>query len=176
MQASECPPVEAILRFARVPEETEKREANMSDKTIQAIEDYLSEIGKIRVTHAGTGETSYYPPLSGLLNAIGDTLSPKVRCVIQLQNQGAGMPDGGMFTADIYLNEHCCWRNVPASVWEYTIGGYPVIKKWLSYREKALLGRGLTIDEVRYVTETARRIAALIALQPALDANYHSNE
>ena len=73
---------------------------------------------------------------------------------------------------DIYLNEHCCWRNVPASVWEYTIGGYPVIKKWLSYREKALLGRGLTIDEVRYVAETARRIAALIALQRSLDENY----
>ena len=128
------------------------------------------------LARAAQGETSYYPPLSGLLNAIGETLSPKVCWVIQLQNRGAGMPDGGMFTADIYLNEHCCWRNVPASVWEYTIGGYPVIKKWLSYREKALLGRGLTIDEVRYVTETARRIAALIALQPALDANYHFNE
>jgi hypothetical protein len=76
---------------------------------------------------------------------------------------------------DIYLNEHCCWRNVPAFVWEYTIGGYPVIKKWLSYREKALLGRGLTIDEVRYVTETARRIAALLALNPELDENYGKN-
>ena len=72
----------------------------MSTNHIHAVEDYLSEIGKIRATHAGTGETSYYPPLSGLLNAIGETLSPKVRCVIQLQNRGAGMPDGGMFTAD----------------------------------------------------------------------------
>ena len=62
---------------------------------------------------------------------------------------------------------------MPVAVWEYTLGGYPVIKKWLSYREKTLLGRALSIDEVRYVTETARRIAALIALQPALDANYH---
>ena len=61
---------------------------------------------------------------------------------------------------------------MPVAVWEYTIGGYPVIKKWLSYREKALLGRGLTIDEVRYVAETARRIAALIALQRSLDENY----
>jgi len=37
-----------------------------------------------------------------------------------------------------------------------------------------LLGRGLTVAEVRYVTETARRIAALLALQPALDANYRA--
>lgn len=59
-------------------------------------------------------------------------------------------------------------------MWNYTIGGYQVIKKWLSYREKPLLGRGLTPDEVRYVTEMARRIAALIALQPALYANYRN--
>ena len=57
-------------------------------------------------------------------------------------------------------------------MWNYTIGGYQVIKKWLSYREKPLLGRSLTPDEVRYVTEIARRLAALIALQPSLDANY----
>ena len=74
---------------------------------------------------------------------------------------------------DVFLNDTACWRNVPATVWDYTIGGYQVIKKWLSYREKPLLGRGLTPDEVRYVTEMARRLAALIALQPSLDANYH---
>ncbi len=73
---------------------------------------------------------------------------------------------------DIYLNGIACWRNVPKAVWEYTIGGYQVIKKWLSYREKELLGRGLTPDEARYVTEMKRRIAALVALQPTLDQNY----
>jgi len=75
---------------------------------------------------------------------------------------------------DIFLNDVSCWRNVPGAVWEYTIGGYQVIKKWLSYREKPLLGRGLTSDEVRYVTEIARRLAALIALQPSLDENYRN--
>ena len=73
---------------------------------------------------------------------------------------------------DIFLNDVACWRNVPEAVWDYTIGGYQVIKKWLSYREKPLLGRGLTPDEVRYVTEMARRLTALIALQASLDANY----
>ncbi len=73
---------------------------------------------------------------------------------------------------DIFLNEVACWRNVPETVWEYTIGGYQVIKKWLSYREMPLLGRGLTPDEVRYVTEMARRLSALIALKTSLDANY----
>jgi len=93
--------------------------------------------------------------------------------------EGVTMPGRGKVESaggalDIYLNGLTCWRNVPAPVWEYTIGGYQVIKKWLSYREKPLLGRGLTVPEVRYVTETARRIAALLALQPELDANYRA--
>jgi hypothetical protein len=73
---------------------------------------------------------------------------------------------------DIYLNESACWKDIPVEVWNYTIGGYQVIKKWLSYREFALLGRALTPEEAREVTHTARRIAALILLEPELDANY----
>ncbi len=89
------------------------------------------------------------------------------------------MPGKGKIAArgealDIYLNDMCYWSNIPKSVWEYTIGGYQVIKKWLSYREKSLLGRGLTIEEIRYVTEMTRRIAALIALGSSLDANYRA--
>lgn len=45
-------------------------------------------------------ETSFYPALERLLTAIGKTLSPKVRCVINLANRGAGLPDGGLFSAD----------------------------------------------------------------------------
>lgn len=80
----------------------------------------------------------------------------------------------GEKTCDVYLNDVAFWRNVPAKVWAYTLGGYQVMKKWLSYREKALLGRALTIDEVSEVTHMARRIAALLLLQPALDANYRA--
>jgi hypothetical protein len=78
----------------------------------------------------------------------------------------------GESTHDVYLNNAACWRNVPEKVWDYTIGGYQVIKKWLSYREHALLGRALTAEEAREVTRMASRIAALILLQPELDANY----
>ena len=45
-------------------------------------------------------------------------------------------------------------------------------KKWLSYREHKLLGRSLSVDEARYVTEAARRIAAILLLGPELDRNY----
>ena len=73
---------------------------------------------------------------------------------------------------DIYLNDVAYWRCVPANVWRYTIGGYQVIKKWLSYRERALLGRDLKPEEARYVTEMVRRISALVLMQPELDVNY----
>ena len=75
-------------------------------------------------------------------------------------------------TFDIYLNEFACWENVPTAVWEYTIGGYQVIKKWLSYRERDVLGRDLTVDEAREVMGIIRRIAALLLLGPELDSNY----
>lgn len=78
----------------------------------------------------------------------------------------------GRVTHDVYLNDHACWQNVPEKVWDYTIGGYQVIKKWLSYREFGLLGRALTPDEAREVTHMARRIAALLLLGLELDANY----
>ena len=73
---------------------------------------------------------------------------------------------------DVYLSDLAYWRCVPARVWTYTIGGYQVMKKWLSYRERALLGRDLKTDEARYVTEMTRRIAAILLLEPALDENY----
>jgi hypothetical protein len=80
----------------------------------------------------------------------------------------------GETTCDIYLNNVACWKNIPRSVWNYHIGGYQVIKKWLSYRERELLGRALTVDEAREVTGMARRIAAIVLLEPALDANYQA--
>jgi len=78
----------------------------------------------------------------------------------------------GKSTYDIYLSDRAYWKNVPSGVWNYHIGGYQIIKKWLSYRESGLLGRDLKPEEARYVTEMVRRIAAILLLQPALDANY----
>jgi hypothetical protein len=78
----------------------------------------------------------------------------------------------GEQAVDVYLNDVAYWRGVPSGVWSYTIGGYQVMKKWLSYREKPLLGRDLKVDEVREVQMMARRIAAILLLQPQLDANY----
>jgi hypothetical protein len=61
---------------------------------------------------------------------------------------------------------------VPGAAWDYKIGGFQVLRKWLSYRDKRALGRDLTTAEARIFTAITRRLCALILLGPDLDANY----
>jgi hypothetical protein len=78
----------------------------------------------------------------------------------------------GQHCVDVYLNGDAYWAAVPVKVWEYTLGGYVVLKKWLSYREEPLLGRPLHEDEARYFAQVVRRITAILLLSSALDASY----
>ena len=64
-----------------------------------AVQAYLSDLRTIRASGGATGERSYYPPLSNLLNAVGAALRPKVACVTELADHGAGHPDLGLYTA-----------------------------------------------------------------------------
>jgi hypothetical protein len=94
------------------------------------------------------------------------------------QTLGLGLDDTlallGDTTYDLHLNDTTCWANIPAQVYAYTIGGYQVIKKWLSYRHQDVLGRALHEREALEVTQMARRIAALILLQPTLNTSYRA--
>ncbi len=72
------------------------------------------------------------------------------------------------------LNGETFWSAIPIDVWYYTLGGYQVLKKWLSYREHSLLGRPLHEDESKYFAQVVRRIAAILLLGPALDASYQA--
>ena len=77
---------------------------------------------------------------------------------------GDAAPILGRTTFDIYLNRNAFWRNVPAAVWTYKLGGYQVLKKWLSYRERSVLDRALTPHEMQYFSDVARRIAAMLTI------------
>jgi hypothetical protein len=207
---------------------------------------YFRDLRDIYNTGSAVRETSYYSAFEAMANAYGKELKPRVRCVINLQNKGAGIPDAGFFTSEqfqrgenqpregqkplrgcaeikstkddvlkIAETEHVAkyiahygavlvtnyrdflligkdangnaeqlerfsfgdteadfWRNIPRAVWEYTIGGYQVIKKWLSYRESELLKRALTLAEANEVRDTARRITAILLASAELDRNY----
>ena len=59
--------------------------------------EYLNELHMI--SGVGVPETSGYPALRNLLNAVGDTLEPKIAAVMHPANSGAGIPDGGLFSS-----------------------------------------------------------------------------
>ena len=82
----------------------------------------------------------------------------------ELDALGGATTTLGETTFDVYLNKRAYWRNVPAAVWNYKLGGYQVLKKWLSYRERKVLGRPLLPEEARHFTNTARRIAGILGV------------
>ena len=105
--------------------------------------------------HFGTGEAV----MPGVGKAAERDYTDEERAVL-----ANAVPTLGDTTFDVYLNQRTYWRNVPAAVWNYQLGGYQVLKKWLSYRESKVLGRPLQGQEVQHFTDTARRIAAILRL------------
>ena len=105
--------------------------------------------------HFGQGEAV----MPGQGRVVERPYTPEERAAL-----GAALPAPGETTFDVYLNDRAYWRNVPAAVWGYKLGGYQVLKKWLSYRERGVLGRALSASEVAHFAETARRVAALLGL------------
>ncbi len=128
---------------------------------------------KVRVDLKGLGELALKP------GEKTPDLSLKARWGYAGQN-GVTMPGPGQTSTgtrgdgfiDIHLNATTRWKDVPVAVWSYTLGGYQVLKKWLSYREVDLLGRALTSDEAQQFTHHVRRIAAILSLHTELDSHY----
>jgi hypothetical protein len=169
-------------------------EEGVDGVTVGAIGDQLRYVGAVahvagkpldptedlKVTagwgHAGKGGVT----MPGKGRIIERDYTPDERKAIERGRQLLGLTDEqalahlGERTCDVYLNNVAYWKNIPARVWEYTIGGYQVIKKWLSYRELELLGRPLSPDEAREVMNISRRIAAIILLEPSLEVNYEA--
>ena len=103
--------------------------------------------------HHGQGDAV----MPGQGRAVGRAFTPEEHAAMS-----NALPALGDATFDVFLNGDALWRNVPPAVWTYKLGGYQVLKKWLSYRERSILGRALRAEEVQYVAETARRIAAIV--------------
>jgi len=103
--------------------------------------------------HFGTGDAV----MPGKGRAVERPFNPEER-----NDMGDDLPTLGETTFDIYLNANAYWRNIPAAVWNYKLGGYQVLKKWLSYREQKILGRPLRLEEVKYFSEMTRRISTIL--------------
>ena len=113
-------------------------------KLVSAVEDYLTDLRRIRASGGGTGERSYYPPLTNLLNAVGGVLKPKVFCISELAQQGAGHPDIGLYAAKQVQKGKPRQGQIPEcgvlevksagdDAW-LTVGSDQVSKYWSKYR------------------------------------------
>lgn len=82
-------------------------------------------------------------------------------------------PNWGQVTGDLFLNERVFLTHVPEQVWRYELGGYPVLKKWLGYRQaNRRANEPLALLELDQLREMIHRIAALLVLRAELDAAY----
>lgn len=68
----------------------------------------------------------------------------------------------------IYLNDDLCIKEVPESVWNYTIGGYQVLDKWIKYRVDYTCSR----EELEHLVKVCNVLQKTISLQKELDIIY----
>jgi hypothetical protein len=81
----------------------------------------------------------------------------------------------GARTGDLYINDDAFFSNVPEAVWGYQLGGYPVLKKWLGYRQMDRRdNEALTDSERKWFRQIVQRIAALLALGLELNLLYQA--
>ena len=142
-----------------------------------AVETYFSDLGRIRASGGATGELSSYGPLANLLNAIGAALKPKVFCVGELADQGAGRPDFGLYAAKQVQKGHPREGQAPergvvevkaigADPW-LTADGTQVSRYWSRYRLVLVTN---TCDFLLVGEDAAGRPAKLETFRLAEDA------
>lgn len=68
----------------------------------------------------------------------------------------------------IYINDSQYFEGIEPQVWEYYIGGYQVLDKWLKDRK----GRSLSSEEVKHYCKVATALEATIQLQSQIDNLY----
>lgn len=72
----------------------------------------------------------------------------------------------GYQNGSVFINPDQYFKDVPASVWTHTIGGYQPAEKWLKDRR----GRTLTTDDLRHYQRMLIAITETQSLMPQIDA------
>ena len=70
--------------------------------------------------------------------------------------------------ASLWINKTQCFRPVPQNVWDFHIGGYQVLDKYLKSRK----GRTLSLDEINHVAAITGSLSFTIAQMAKIDKAY----
>jgi predicted helicase len=68
----------------------------------------------------------------------------------------------------VWINKTQCFKPVPQAVWDFHIGGYQVLEKYLKSRK----GRVLSLDEINHVASVAASLAFTSAQMAQIDKAY----
>jgi len=70
----------------------------------------------------------------------------------------------------VYINDSQYFEGIEREVWEYQIGGYQVLGKWLKDREK------LSLDDIKHYCQIATALEETIEIQRDIDNIYLDTE
>lgn len=94
--------------------------------------------------------------------------SAKGRYVLRENETLLGEPVGNLF-----INDHAYFADVPQSAWQLELGGYPVLRKWLGYRQfDRNDSRPLSLADQGVFRSIVKRLSALVLLGSELDDLY----
>ncbi len=68
----------------------------------------------------------------------------------------------------VWINKTQCFKPVPEAAWNFQIGGYQVLEKYLKSRK----GRSLTLDEINHFASVAASLACTSAQMAKIDKAY----
>jgi predicted helicase len=68
----------------------------------------------------------------------------------------------------VYINDSQYFEGIEREVWEYQIGGYQVLDKWLKDRK----GRKLSLDDIKHYCQIATALEETIEIQRDIDNIY----
>ncbi len=106
------------------------------------LKEYLQKISET-AQQGDAREESFYPPLKDLLKE-----------------------------KRVYINERQYFEGVEPEVWDYQIGGYQVLDKWLKDRKKRILN----LDDIKHYCRVVTALAKTIEIQNEIDVLYQEVE
>jgi hypothetical protein len=72
----------------------------------------------------------------------------------------------------VYINKHQYFEGIQENIWQYRIGGYQVLSKWLKDRK----GKVLSLDNVKHYCKITTAIQSTISIQKNIDEIYREAE
>jgi hypothetical protein len=121
-------------------------EADVTGITSGAVADHFKVLGTISATNLQVNAGWGSKDSKGRINPGRGKVEMRDWTAAEKTDLKTGFATAGLAKArgfellgravDVYLNETTFWRGVPETAWEYFIGGYQVLKKWLSPARK----------------------------------------